>query len=206
MSGDRNTPQGPGREDLRDRLVTVAREILEHEGLEALTLRAAARAAGVSHMAPYRHFENKDDLLAAVATQGFNGLTHALDTKTIKKLGSPQAKRDTVGLAYVIFAISNPALYRLMFGANLPNRSRFPGLVDAGQKVFQRCIDAVETEPVGDKGHGSPRRRATAFWAMVHGLSCLAIDDLITLPAEKDGALADEVRDVLKAAAFAAKP
>src|SRR3990170_140547 len=121
---------------LKTRLVMVARELLEREGLEALTLRAAAREAGVSHMAPYRHFESKDDLLAAIAEQGFLALTQRMDDAAARHGKRPQS-RSGVGVAYVSFALDNPALYRLMFGANLAPRERFPGLVAAGAKAFE---------------------------------------------------------------------
>ena len=204
MTGDRNGPPGHGRQDLDRRLVTVAREILEQDGLEALTLRAAARRAGVSHMAPYRHFESKDDLLAAVAAQGFEGLKHAMDRATAGAI-TPQAKLDDLGVAYVSFAISTPALYRLMFGANLPNRSRFPGLVSAGAEAFQCCIGVIDPGTKRAPQNNEPARcspKAIAFWALVHGLACLAIDELVYLPAKGDGALGEEIEKLLKEANF----
>ncbi len=124
-------------QSLKTRLIVAARDLLEREGLDAATLRATARRAGVSHMAPYRHFKDKDELLAAVAEQGFREMTRFIDAAP----GEGRA-RDAAGLAYVSFALDNPALYRLMFGANLSPRARFPGLVAAGGEAFARCVAA----------------------------------------------------------------
>ena len=101
--------------DLRDALVRAARTILEKQGLAALSLRGAARAAGVSPAAPYHHFPDKHSLLDAVAVQGFDALTSAMDKRMAKKK-DPSARLDASGVGYVVFALENPALFRLMFG------------------------------------------------------------------------------------------
>ncbi len=164
------------RKGLKLRLVGMARRLLERDGLDALTLRAAAREAGVSHMAPYRHFKDKDELLAAVAEQGFRELTEFMDGATARS-GDPR----TGGLAYVSFALENPALYRIMFGLKLATFERSPGLVAAGAEAFQRCLDASGAEEPG-ASNGETPARAIALWSMVHGLASLAIDGLVTLP------------------------
>src|ERR1700683_2993238 len=101
--------------DLRDALVLAARTILEKRGLAALSLRAAARAAGVSPAAPYHHFADKKALLDAVAAQGFDALTSAMEKPMAKKT-DPDARLDASGIGYVVFALENPALFRLMVG------------------------------------------------------------------------------------------
>ncbi|MGA3302948.1 MAG: TetR/AcrR family transcriptional regulator [Methylovirgula sp.] len=162
---------------LKTRLVKAARHLLEHDGFEALSLRAAAREAGVSHMAPYRHFKDKDELLAAVAEQGFRAMTRYMD-RTAKGRGASRA----VGVAYVSFALENPALYRLMFGANLAPRERFPGLVEAGAEAFQRCLAASAAKTPRIRAGEEMPRSAIALWSVVHGLTSLVIDGLVTLP------------------------
>jgi AcrR family transcriptional regulator len=102
--------------DLRDALVRAARTILEHEGLAALSLRGVARAAGVSPAAPYHHFPDKQALRDAVAEQGFEALTLAMTTRMGNKK-DPQARLEASGVGYVTFAVENPALFALMFGA-----------------------------------------------------------------------------------------
>ncbi len=165
-------------EGLKARLVAAARNLLEREGLEAASLRATARRAGVSHMAPYRHFRDKDALLAAVAEQGFCAMTRFIDA-AMAAGPTPHA----AGLAYVSFALDNPALYRLMFGANLAPRARFPDLVAAGAEAFARCVGASgamrEAAPVRD--FEAPAA-AIARWSIVHGLATLVIDGLLAMP------------------------
>jgi AcrR family transcriptional regulator len=170
--------------DLKSRLTGAASDLLEREGLEGLTLRAAARACGVSHMAPYRHFASKDDLLAAVAEQGFQALAAALDAAVQPgdRLGAG------VGVAYVEFARANPGLYRLMFGAALMPCDRFPSLIAAGRAAFERCVESARrlgydcAMPADDD---APPAAAAAVWSLVHGLACLIIDGLIAAPEDR---------------------
>jgi AcrR family transcriptional regulator len=186
-----DNPAGANRPapSLEARLVAAARARLEKEGLEAATLRAAARDVGVSHMAPYRHFKDKDALLAAVAEQGFRDLTRSMNAGD---------GRIGVGVAYVAFAMENPALYRLMFSASLVPRDRYPGLVAAGAAAFDKClaaagakIDAAGAAPV------EPPTSAVAIWALVHGLANLALDGLIPLPAAEP-ARGRRIAEILK--------
>jgi AcrR family transcriptional regulator len=173
-SQDAAPPAANGK-GLKVRLIAMARRLLERDGLEALTLRAAARDAGVSHMAPYRHFKDKDELLAAVAEEGFRELTEYMATMAAS--GDPRGS----GIAYVNFALDNPALYRLMFGAGLPSPARFPGLLAAGAEAFQHSLPTGEAD-APDMGSSETPAAAIARWSIVHGLASLAIDGRVTLP------------------------
>jgi AcrR family transcriptional regulator len=171
-----NAPWVDETRDLKSRLAAAARQRLERDGLEALTLRAVARDVGVSHMAPYRHFDSKDALLAAVAEQGFHALTR---TMAASRPGS------WVGAAYVAFALDNPGLYRLMFSGKLAPFDRFPALVAAGANAFQMCLQACGTDATSPQARpdDARRRAAVALWSIVHGLATLAMEGLVTLPA-----------------------
>lgn len=163
------------RGDLRLRLIAKARELLEADGCAPLTLRGVARAVGVSHMAPYRHFKDKDELLAAVAEEGFKELTRRLDNGV---------KTDQQGVAYVTFGIDNPALYRLMFGEQFTPAGRFPALDVASAEAFARCASIADNN-VGDAGQkNTTPYGAWALWACVHGLASLIIDGRILLSAD----------------------
>src|SRR4051812_36803257 len=96
--------------NLRPALLRAASKTLEKEGAGALSLRDLARRAGVSHNAPYRHFRDRDSLLAAIATEGFRQLGDALRGRAGKEMGA----------AYVRFALEHPQQFRLMFGGVLP--------------------------------------------------------------------------------------
>ncbi len=155
--------------DLRGALVAATLAMLE-EGANPteLSLREAARRAGVSAMAPYRHFADKDALLAAVATIGFERLAQALRAGESDKAG--KAALTAQGVAYVAFACANPALFRLMFGANAPAKTG--ELARASQASYALLSDRVaETD-----GAESVQVRTLANWALVHGLAMLAVD------------------------------
>ncbi len=172
---------------LKLQLIAMARRLLERDGLAALTLRAAARDAGVSHMAPYRHFKDKDELLAAVAEEGFRELAEFMD-----RPAAASDDRRASGIAYVSFALDNPALYRLMSGAGLSSPERFPGLLAAGAGAFQHCLAASSAGASGFAGGETPAA-AVAMWSIVHGLASLAIDGRVTLPPkgpERDARIA----------------
>src|SRR6185312_8546459 len=96
-------------------LLKTAGRMLEDQGPDALSLRDVARKLGVSHNAPYRHFATRDDLLAALATEGFRALGEAT-LKARSAAGPDDNAVNWMGLAYIDFALKNPARYRLMFG------------------------------------------------------------------------------------------
>lgn len=160
--------------DLRTALVTAARRILEREGYDALSLRAAARAAGVSQAAPYHHFHDKEALLAAIAAQGFGELTAAMKARMAGETGA-QARLDASGVGYVAFAAANPALFRLMF--NTGQLIDDPALRTAGATaydVLQQAIAdvlAAEGRPAADAPIASLKA-----WSLVHGLAKLVLE------------------------------
>src|SRR5215216_1547123 len=105
--------------DLREALIKAGRAILEKDGIEALTLRACARKAGVSHAAPQHHFAGINDLLADIAATGFEDFVSSLD-KAAARAPSPVEKLKAMGQGYVAFARERPAVYQLMFGVAAP--------------------------------------------------------------------------------------
>ena len=145
--GKRSAPYHHG--DLRDALVRAARTILEKKGLAALSLRGVARAAGVSPAAPYHHFADKQALLDAVAAQGFDALRSAMEKRMAKKT-DPIARLDASGVGYVLFAIENPALFRLMFGGAGQVLSANASLMEARDRAYGVLQAAVAaTSPDG---------------------------------------------------------
>jgi AcrR family transcriptional regulator len=143
--------------NLRAACVTEAMRQLERHGPDAVSLREVARRLGVSPRAPYRHFEDKTELLAAVAERGFEQFTRAL-----------QATRGFHALAeaYVAFSLANPNLVRLMF---TDRERRFPTLEQKARASFALLEEQI--------GHVVPPRHralaATTAWALVQGLADL---------------------------------
>jgi AcrR family transcriptional regulator len=148
--------------DLRRKLLDTATAMLERDGPDELSLRAAARRAGVSHNAPYRHFADRDALLAAIAADGFRALAQALHQASDSR---------AMGEAYIAFALARPRLFALMFGTSL-KRANHPDLAAAMDEAFAPLAQSVGTTTSDD-----PRPRIIAAWAVVHGLAHLLIDD-----------------------------
>jgi AcrR family transcriptional regulator len=162
--------------NLRAALVEAALGLVQREGVEALTLRGAARLAGVSPAAPYRHFADKRALLAAVAEEGFRLLAAAL-----RDAGGPgadpRARFRARGAAYVGFATRHPSHFRVMFGRELADRSGSPGLAEAAKAAFDALVDGMTAaQQAGVVREGDPRELGLTAWAAMHGLATLLLD------------------------------
>lgn len=173
--------------DLRLALTIAAGTMLEERGVEAVSLRELARAANVSHNAPYRHFSDRASLLAAVAQAGFAEFADAL--RKVDTALPPSERLTEMGVAYVMFAVANPQTFRLMFGAP---RDR------EGQSDEERLSFTLLAEQVA-RTVEVKRAKAyvTASWAIVHGLAHLLLDKTIPHPPGGKKGLAAFVRDVI---------
>lgn len=159
--------------NLREALIEAALEILERDG-EDLTLRAAAKLAGVSHTAPYNHFADKEALLAATAVQGFEKLTAAVEAARLTAGSDMGDQLVATAHAYVFFAAEQPALFRLMFG---PRKANAEDVRTAGLAAFNALVEVMrDGMAAGTFRDGDPRAAAFAAWSLVHGMSQLAID------------------------------
>ncbi|MEQ9496932.1 MAG: TetR/AcrR family transcriptional regulator [Deltaproteobacteria bacterium] len=176
--------------DLRRALLDAALALVGEGGIDALTLREAARRAGVSHNAPYRHFADKEALLVAIATEGFERLADALAAAESE---APDDFERFVGggEAYVTFALENAAHYRVMFGPTLANKiGQHPDLDVVGMRAFKGLLDHVERAEARGLLPGDRPADAVAMtmWAYVHGLAMLVLDG--HLPLDPDAARA----------------
>ena len=161
---------------LREALLDAARLLLAKEGADALTLREVARRAGVSHAAPYRHFADKQSLLASVAEEGFRLLTAQMRKNSSEAEGEVE-KLNATGLGYVTFALDHPSLYRVMFGAQLVRHEEHVGLQEASSAAMACLIEhVVAGQATGAIRAGDPMAYAGTAWAMVHGLAMGLID------------------------------
>ena len=131
-------------------------------------------APGCRQWPPYRHFADKEALLAAVAEYGFRELAARL-TAVTATASDPRAGLAALGVAYVLFARERPSLFKLMFGPTIENKSAHPALDDAGCTCFNALQQAVEAARFfeGDPDAGDV---ALASWSLVHGLSALIVD------------------------------
>jgi AcrR family transcriptional regulator len=180
--------------DLRAELVRVAGDILDQDGPATLTLREAARRAGVSHSAPYRHFADRETLLAEVVAQGFAQLGAAL--RAASAAGGVEVAR-----AYLRFALAHPRRYRLMYAGEIAP-ARYPNLADQSELVLRVLAHSIPG--LGEPEHA--RRAGTASWALLHGLAGLLLGGHLG-SLGSDAADAERlVREVVGMIRFAAKP
>jgi AcrR family transcriptional regulator len=183
--------------DLKYALVAAAKDLLKKNGPEGLTLRQTARAVGVSHTAPYRHFADKNELLAEVATGGFYTLKQVLKRVIEDSDGD---RLFEMGMAYVLFAVEQPHLYRLMFGPAFRDKAPHPQLEQAAEDAFAELVELIQ---LGQDNQyfraGDTREFGTILWALVHGLANLVIDGQVAPedPSQLGGALASFVRCAL---------
>ncbi len=163
--------------DLRPVLLAEAERILEEDGMQALTLRAVARAAGVSHTAPKNHFDDLAALLSELAADGYRRLAATLSDAITAADLDPRLRLRAMGRAYVAFVKGHPGLFTLMFRNERLDRSR-PALQEAIlglRTILGRAVGAVT--------HLDPAApaldivaRTTAVWSLVHGYAMLMIE------------------------------
>jgi len=181
--GRRTTSDRPDPRDtyhhgnLRRVLLDAAREEIATHGAQSLSLASLARRAGVAQSAPYRHFADREELLAAVATEGFEAFSRALLQAAAAGDEAGAIKR--MAAAYLRFGEEHVELYRLMFASGLvPGAAAGSPLKEASLASFRPLLDRVAAaEP-------QRSRTATAIWAQLHGLVMLRADRFIDEPAQ----------------------
>ncbi len=162
--------------DLRRALIDQALRTIDRLGVEGLTLRGVGDALGVSRTALYRHFSDKQALVAAVAREGFRTLRLALVDAWERK-GRGRAGFEAMGEAYLQFAVAHPAHYRVMFGRFVESGARDPELIEEAKAAFQALVDAlVEQQRDGQVRADDPLMLARFVWSVTHGVAMLVID------------------------------
>lgn len=168
--------------DLRRALLDEALVIIGAEGVAALTLREIGARLGVSRTALYRHFADKPALLTAVATEGFRTLRERL-IAAWEDGGRRWAAFEAMGVAYIDFAVDNPAHYRVMFGRFDDSRPPDAELQAEAGGAFQSLVDAVSTlQDDGSIRADDTLLTARFVWAVVHGVAMLAIEGQLHEP------------------------
>jgi AcrR family transcriptional regulator len=171
--------------DFRERLCAAAERLFAEHGPDAVTMRQLAAELGVSPMTPYRYFEDKDEILAAVRTNGFNRFAEQLEAA---RAATPDARArgEAVGEAYVRFALENPHSYKLMFDLNQPNVEKYPDLIAAGQRARATMTDHVKDSIAAGIYAGDPERIGMMMWAAVHGVVVLQLAGLLPASLARD--------------------
>lgn len=166
--------------DLRRALLDQALALAAERGPDALTVREAARRAGVTEAAPYRHFRSKEALVAALAEEGFGALLERTRRALARAPRRSRARLTALGVSYLRFAQEHPAHFRVMFGRDLARSHGFRGVGDLAQACFAELIGAVSrAQRSGDIPGRDPRPPALALWSALHGLASLRADGLL---------------------------
>jgi AcrR family transcriptional regulator len=160
--------------NLREALIEFGIHLLDTEGVDNMSLRSAARLAGVSQAAPKNHFGDKEGLLAAIAARGFE-LCSQKRLELLKGAVAPEEKLRAVIRGYVEFAIERSALFNIMYGPAIQDRKHYPELEAAANRSYELLLSAVQA--VNAKVSTSKRARnrtMLAIWCAMHGLANLA--------------------------------
>ena len=177
------TRQGNGGErrgyhhgNLREALLDAALELIAAKGPAGLAIAEAARLAGVSPAAPYRHFRDADALIAEVAVRGFERFAEALSRAWNDGKPDPIRAYDALGRAYLGFARLEPAYYAAMFEARIAAEAH-PGLQAAGDRAFAVLKDASERLIADLPRDNRPPALMMALhvWSMAHGIASLFV-------------------------------
>jgi len=166
--------------DLKKALVETGLLVIKEQGSNALSLREAARKAGVSEAAPYRHFANKESLLAAIAEEGFKRLRARLLEGISAAAGDPLAQLHAVAWGYTQFAMLETDHFRAMFSSSLvpPHAAKHPSLSEAAISNFNELVVVVEDcQKAGIiSKSANPKTTASQLWGSIHGMTLLLID------------------------------
>ncbi len=192
------SPTPPRSDGLRARLISVALKILKDQGIEALTLRAVARGACVSHGAPARHFRNLDDLKAEVAAEGLRIVSGDVsDAMAQVPPGSPpKTLLMAASRAYVNCALENPGLFSLIIRTGTLPASNDALRVES-QSTYERFHRMVlKLQERGWKKGMDPKLLAGSLWSSVHGLSTLWMHGTYQ-QAHPDATLDDAIENIL---------
>lgn len=166
---------------LRAALVDAAARLVAEKGVMSLSLREAARRAGVSQAAPYHYFADKSALLAAVAEEGFRAFDRTQADAYAQAPPDPIERLQALGAAYVRFALDKPHYFRVMFRSHLVQHAKYPALHEVSRRAFERLVDSTRAARLAE-GHDDvdPLMASTLMWAVPHGLAMLYLDGPIS--------------------------
>ena len=172
--------------DLRRALLDEALHTIQTHGVEQLTLRTVGERLGVSRSALYRHFADKQSLLATVGKEGFRLLRQAI-ADDWERNGRGRLGFQAMGKAYVQFAVGHPSHYRVMFGGFIESAAKDDDFVAEAKAAFQVLVEAlVEQQKAGNIRRDDPVMMGRFVWALFHGLAMLFIDGQLPATAQQD--------------------
>jgi AcrR family transcriptional regulator len=177
--------------DLREACIIEAMQIIETSGLENLSFREVARRLGVSHQAPYKHFPSRDHILAEIVRRSYQDFAQHLESRPIT--GDPYADLESLGRAYLGYALDNPLQYRLMFATPLPSTAEHPEMMQGAQIAFDHLCQLIVQMRLAT----NPSYDALFVWSSIHGLATLLQAQVMEKLAISDEILEQAVEQVL---------
>ncbi len=161
--------------DLRAQLIAAVRDLVETHGPDGFSVAEAARRAGVSSAAPYKHFKDRHEILRGVVGEAMDRLRTAMEAGAANHPQGSLEAIAAVGFAYVDFARSEPGVFRLVFGLT-EGHENAPDLMAKGESCFGVVVQAVAARLNLTPGVPDVEKRAYILWSFVHGHSFLTID------------------------------
>src|SRR5688572_8002602 len=161
--------------DLREKVLEASLALIEEGGLDRLSMREVARKAGVSHQAPYHYFGGREAILAALAGEGFSKLGQSLMRAAAQAGAEPVKAVESMGRAYVEFALRHPAYFQAMFRADAVPLDRYPDARKREDEALGKLVEGIG-QAFANEPAEVRRRIAIACWAMVHGLATLILE------------------------------
>ena len=160
--------------NLKQALIEAGQQILIEKGINGLSLRETAKAAGVSHTAPYRHFTDKEALLAAIAESGFESLAEALLNTIEQHPDDPKEQLAAATATYVKLAVTRLEMHQLMFGDGFDDDAMSETMLEKKQQIFDALSKIIEN---GQKKNifkkAETLELVIAAWSMMHGYTML---------------------------------
>jgi AcrR family transcriptional regulator len=167
--------------DLKNALIKAGADILSKEGVSALSLRKVAQQAGVSHAAPYAHFADKQALIAAISTEGYQKLYAQIAQVADQYRSDPLRRLVESSWAYVQFALNEPDHFKVTLSGMIDKEQEYPAFVEAAQQTFNLVVDIVaQGQQAGLLRQGAPDLTAVSVWALIHGLVTLLLENQIS--------------------------
>lgn len=162
--------------DLRSALLDAVGEIVAEKGIDAVSIREAARRAGVSHSAPAHHFGDKAGMIVAYAQRGFGILRDRLHA-AMEQVESPSDKLNAIGFEYLRFSLEERHYFEIMFRSDLHDHD--PTLVDSGREAFEVLSEVSIALADGDDSVENAELVALNAWTCVHGMATLWADGML---------------------------
>lgn len=181
----------------RDRLIAAAETLFAEKGADGVTLRHLAAELGVSAMTPYRYFRDKDHIFSAVRAHGFTRFAEAME-EAYNRVEGPLERSTAVGEAYVRFALTHPAAYRLMFDFAQPDEGDAADLREAAARARRTLTRHAEGLVQAGLIEGDPNLIGHMFWASLHGALVLQMAGKLGVDIDPDRLRGETVRTLFR--------